>query len=537
MANFPTNLDTIKKDWANDSPVKDTHPSEHNLVAESVEALEVKVGVDGSAVTTTHDYKLSNVTDGDKAVAVADYDTKVSEIETDITDLETAITNLDDDTVKLTGTQSISDVKTFSSSPVVPTPTTDFQTSTKKYVDDALTGINKSSVGLYTQGDFIDQFTMDLQFRKKQVATQTANTGMNSNVQSIDSLDNATYLACHNQTFYEYTKSGTVFTESDTIASVINNASYSVVKYLSATEAVMFGKNESNDDEVYVAYLQKSGSTWSKTNQVQDTMPGSSSTTRAMDIWVESSTVFYTAINYNNTNVFVKKFIIAGGNVVEDNTYSRKTITPFGNGNLNESKFNSADEIFVLDNTANELEKRNITTGNKIGNTLTTTRFTIIVLADDKIAFDDNGVVETYDFDGTDFVLTSLSNDSGNDFDMNNAYIETPNIIQTKTARVVLTGTGTENSIEDTSETGHLRYMSSTTITGNGGQTIIISGSVSNNGEFTTDNIDSGSINKVMLNSSPTAVETVLGAVVTTKISPVSDTWMPKGSNYYLGNN
>ena len=34
-----------------------------------------------------------------------------------------------------------------------------------------------------------------------------------------------------------------------------------------------------------------------------------------------------------------------------------------------------------------------------------------------------------------------------------------------------------------------------------------------------------------------TESETVLGAVVTTKISPVSDTWMPKGSNYYLGNN
>lgn len=35
-----------------------------------------------------------------------------------------------------TGTETIAGVKTFSSSPVVPTPTTDMQAATKKYVDD-----------------------------------------------------------------------------------------------------------------------------------------------------------------------------------------------------------------------------------------------------------------------------------------------------------------------------------------------------------------------------------------------------------------
>ena len=38
--------------------------------------------------------------------------------------------------VKLTGNQTIAGVKTFTSSPIVPTPTTDFQVVTKKYVDD-----------------------------------------------------------------------------------------------------------------------------------------------------------------------------------------------------------------------------------------------------------------------------------------------------------------------------------------------------------------------------------------------------------------
>ena len=38
--------------------------------------------------------------------------------------------------VKLHSNQLIDDVKTFTSSPIVPTPTTDFQVATKKYVDD-----------------------------------------------------------------------------------------------------------------------------------------------------------------------------------------------------------------------------------------------------------------------------------------------------------------------------------------------------------------------------------------------------------------
>lgn len=38
--------------------------------------------------------------------------------------------------VALTGDQTVAGVKTFSSSPLVPAPTTDLQAATKKYVDD-----------------------------------------------------------------------------------------------------------------------------------------------------------------------------------------------------------------------------------------------------------------------------------------------------------------------------------------------------------------------------------------------------------------
>lgn len=44
----------------------------------------------------------------------------------------------DNAVVKLTGNQTVGGIKTFSLSPVVPTPTTDMQASTKKYADDGL---------------------------------------------------------------------------------------------------------------------------------------------------------------------------------------------------------------------------------------------------------------------------------------------------------------------------------------------------------------------------------------------------------------
>ena len=43
---------------------------------------------------------------------------------------------IDNEVVKLTWNETIAWVKTFSSSPIVPTPTTDMQAATKKYVDD-----------------------------------------------------------------------------------------------------------------------------------------------------------------------------------------------------------------------------------------------------------------------------------------------------------------------------------------------------------------------------------------------------------------
>lgn len=66
---FPTSLDNFTNPLPNDktnAPV--THSQHHSNHNDAIEALEAKVGADGSAVTSSHDYKLSEVTGSDKAV-------------------------------------------------------------------------------------------------------------------------------------------------------------------------------------------------------------------------------------------------------------------------------------------------------------------------------------------------------------------------------------------------------------------------------------------------------------------------------------
>jgi len=59
-----------------------------------------------------------------------------------VTNLQTSLNAKADstDTVNLTGGQTVAGVKTFTSSPIIPAPTTDLQAATKKYVDDNVGG-------------------------------------------------------------------------------------------------------------------------------------------------------------------------------------------------------------------------------------------------------------------------------------------------------------------------------------------------------------------------------------------------------------
>lgn len=73
--NYPTSLDTLTNPTATDTLNSPSHSTQHANVNDIVEALEAKVGIDSSAVTTSHDYKLSNVTGSDKAVSLTGTET------------------------------------------------------------------------------------------------------------------------------------------------------------------------------------------------------------------------------------------------------------------------------------------------------------------------------------------------------------------------------------------------------------------------------------------------------------------------------
>lgn len=54
------------------------HDYQHSTINDTIEALQDKVGIDGSAVTTSHDYKLSGVTGSDKAVSKTGTETLIN---------------------------------------------------------------------------------------------------------------------------------------------------------------------------------------------------------------------------------------------------------------------------------------------------------------------------------------------------------------------------------------------------------------------------------------------------------------------------
>lgn len=58
--NFPTSLDTITNPAATDSTKTVSHSQQHANANDAIEALEAKVGVNSSAVTSSLDYKLTN---------------------------------------------------------------------------------------------------------------------------------------------------------------------------------------------------------------------------------------------------------------------------------------------------------------------------------------------------------------------------------------------------------------------------------------------------------------------------------------------
>jgi hypothetical protein len=57
---FPSGLDSFTNPTSGDTLASPDHAAQHADVNDAVEALQAKVGVDGSAVTTSLDYKVAN---------------------------------------------------------------------------------------------------------------------------------------------------------------------------------------------------------------------------------------------------------------------------------------------------------------------------------------------------------------------------------------------------------------------------------------------------------------------------------------------
>ena len=116
---------------------------------------------------------------GDQTVAGVKTFSSSPVIPSPTTDMQAATKKYVDDkdatNVHLTGNETVAGVKTFSSSPIVPTPTTDMQTSTKKYVDDTV-NTHKSSA------DHDGRYYTEFEINGKVTTLEMADSSLLSNI-------------------------------------------------------------------------------------------------------------------------------------------------------------------------------------------------------------------------------------------------------------------------------------------------------------------------------------------------------------------
>lgn len=59
--NFPTSLDALTNPTSSDAQTSPSHSAQHANANDAIEALQAKVGIDSSAVTTSLDYKTKGI--------------------------------------------------------------------------------------------------------------------------------------------------------------------------------------------------------------------------------------------------------------------------------------------------------------------------------------------------------------------------------------------------------------------------------------------------------------------------------------------
>lgn len=104
---YPSSLDVLTNPIANNKLNSPSHVDQHANANDAIEALESKVGADSSAVTTSHDYKLSDVTNGNKAESSANKETSALDTSTTKYPCNNVVKSAVDAKASLTGTETL----------------------------------------------------------------------------------------------------------------------------------------------------------------------------------------------------------------------------------------------------------------------------------------------------------------------------------------------------------------------------------------------------------------------------------------------
>lgn len=138
---YPTTIDSLDVSKTNATPLVTTHPADHNATNTVVNALQAKVGIDSSAVTTSLDYKATNHTHSGTG------STKIPAANIDVS----AFSASDIVTVKSDGTQLISSGKALSTDGTLAS-NSDAKVPTEKAVSTYVNIINVKSYGAKGDG-------------------------------------------------------------------------------------------------------------------------------------------------------------------------------------------------------------------------------------------------------------------------------------------------------------------------------------------------------------------------------------------------
>ena len=139
---YPTSLDSLTNPTSTDTTTAVDHAAQHSNANDAIEALQAKVGADSSAVTTSHDYKLSGVTGSDKAVSKTGTETLTNKTLTSPV-INTGVSGtavLDDDTMATATNTTVATSE-----------------SIKAYVDSQVAGVNEFTELTDTPSDYTSQ--------------------------------------------------------------------------------------------------------------------------------------------------------------------------------------------------------------------------------------------------------------------------------------------------------------------------------------------------------------------------------------------